>query len=100
MTNPITQYGRLSQLDPSVRQSTAKGEARAASGGEGLVGAMLAGGTDEVKLSAVAQEAMKEPQFDRAKVEAIKLAILQGHYPLDVRRIAESFVAIEKMIKG
>jgi anti-sigma28 factor (negative regulator of flagellin synthesis) len=33
-------------------------------------------------------------------VEAIKVAIQQGQYPLDSRRIAENFVAIEKMIKG
>jgi len=43
---------------------------------------------------------MQEPQFDRAKVESIKLAIQQGNYPVDSRRIAENFVAIEKMIKG
>jgi negative regulator of flagellin synthesis FlgM len=59
----------------------------------------LAPQSDEVKLSAVAQKAMQEPEFDRAKVEAIKLAIQQGQYPVDTRRIAENFVAIEKMIK-
>jgi negative regulator of flagellin synthesis FlgM len=51
-------------------------------------------------LSKIAQEALQEPEFDRAKVEAIKTAIQQGQYPLDSRRIAENFVAIEKMIKG
>jgi negative regulator of flagellin synthesis FlgM len=43
---------------------------------------------------------MSEPGFDRAKVDAIRAAIQQGQYPLDSRRIAESFVALEKMIKG
>jgi negative regulator of flagellin synthesis FlgM len=43
---------------------------------------------------------MQEPEFDRAKVDAIKTAIQQGQYPLDSRRIAENFLAIEKMIKG
>lgn len=100
MTNPITQYGRLAQMDPTARPSASKGEARATSSRDSLMGAVLSGGSDELQLSAVAQEAMKEPQFDRAKVEAIKQAIQQGHYPLDVRRIAESFVAIEQMIKG
>jgi len=56
--------------------------------------------TDEVQLSEVAQKAMQEPQFDRAKVESIKSAIEQGLYPVDSKRIAENFVAIEKMIKG
>jgi negative regulator of flagellin synthesis FlgM len=36
--------------------------------------------------------------FDRSKVEAIKLALRDGNYPLDSRRIAESFVAIERLI--
>ena len=40
----------------------------------------------------------KEPEFDRAKVDAIREAIHNGQYPLDPRRIAESFVAIEQMI--
>jgi negative regulator of flagellin synthesis FlgM len=48
----------------------------------------------------VAQQAMAQPDFDRAKVEAIKNAIAQGQYPLDSRKIAESFVAIEQMIKA
>jgi negative regulator of flagellin synthesis FlgM len=46
----------------------------------------------------VAQKAMNEPEFDRVKVESIKKAIQDGQYPLDAKRIAESFVAIEKMI--
>lgn len=40
----------------------------------------------------------QEPEFDRAKVDAIRDAIKNGQYPLDSRRIAESFVAIEQMI--
>jgi flagellar biosynthesis anti-sigma factor FlgM len=48
----------------------------------------------------VAQKAMQEPEFDRAKVESIRSAIQQGLYPVDSRRLAENFVAIEKMIKG
>ena len=65
---------------------------------EGLT-KVLAPQADEVKLSAVAQKAMQEPEFDRAKVEAIKEAIQKGQYPIDTRRIAENFLAIEKMIK-
>ena len=40
----------------------------------------------------------QEPEFDRAKVDAIRHAIQNGQYPLDPRRIAESFVAIEQLI--
>ncbi len=55
-------------------------------------------GPDVLSLSNVAQKAMNEPEFDRVKVESIKKAIQEGQYPLDARRIAESFVAIERMI--
>jgi negative regulator of flagellin synthesis FlgM len=55
-------------------------------------------GKDEVILSDIARRAMAEPGFDRDKVDAIKTAIKDGNYPMNARRIAESFVAIEKMI--
>ena len=53
---------------------------------------------DEVILTNTKQKIMAEPAFDRPKVEAIKQAIQDGNYPINSRRIAESFVAIEKMI--
>jgi len=99
MTDPISSFRRVAQMDSSNRQVSAKAQERAADAApEGLT-KVLAPQSDEVKLSAVAQKAMQEPEFDRAKVEAIKLAIQQGQYPLDTRRIAENFLAIEKMIK-
>jgi negative regulator of flagellin synthesis FlgM len=86
-------------MDASNRQVSAKAQERDADvASEGLT-KVLAPQADEVKLSAVAQKAMQEPEFDRAKVEAIKVAIQQGQYPIDTRRIAENFMAIEKMIK-
>ena len=53
---------------------------------------------DEVVLSNITKRAQDEPAFDRAKIDAIKQAIQDGNYPMNSRRIAESFVAIEKMI--
>ncbi len=53
---------------------------------------------DEVVLSNIIQQAKAETAFDKNKVEAIKQAIKDGNYPINSRRIAESFVAIEKMI--
>ena len=103
MTDPISHFGRMAQMDSNVRQA-AKAEKRPAANEQAL--APQSAGTapvrqdDEVQLSQVARQAMQEPEFDRAKVEAIKTAIQQGQYPLDSRRIAENFVAIEKMIKG
>jgi negative regulator of flagellin synthesis FlgM len=99
MTDPISSFRRAAQIDTSNRQVSAKAQERdSAAASEGLTKAP-APQTDEVKLSAVAQKAMQEPEFDRAKVEAIKVAIQQGQYPIDSRRIAENFLAIEKMIK-
>jgi negative regulator of flagellin synthesis FlgM len=49
-------------------------------------------------LSPIAKQAMAEPAFDRNKVEAIKQAIQDGSYPVNARRIAESFAAMEKLI--
>ena len=53
---------------------------------------------DELILSPIAKQAMAEPAFDRNKVEAIKQAIQDGSYPVNARRIAESFAAMEKLI--
>jgi negative regulator of flagellin synthesis FlgM len=52
-----------------------------------------------LQLSNVAARAMAEPDFDRVKVESIKQAIQDGQYPLNPRKIAESFHAIEQMIR-
>ncbi len=46
------------------------------------------------------QKVKDQPDFDRAKVEAITHALQEGDYPLNPRRIAENFVAIEQMIQG
>lgn len=53
---------------------------------------------DILELSEVAKRAAAEPSFDREKVEAIKQALSEGNYPINARRIAESFVAVEKLI--
>ncbi len=100
MTDSISQFGRKAQIDSANRQAVAKGEARMFSPASQEATRSAPPATDELRLSQVAQQAMHEPEFDRAKVDAIKTAIQQGQYPLDSRRIAENFVAIEKMIKG
>ena len=48
----------------------------------------------------VRERIKQEPDFDRSKVDSIKKAIQDGQYPLNPRRIAESFVAMEQMISG
>jgi negative regulator of flagellin synthesis FlgM len=98
MTDPISKAGRYSALEPASRPAP-RGERALASATEGARPSAAAP-ADELRLSAVAREALQEPEFDRAKVDAIRQAIERGQYPLDSRRIAESFLAIEQMIKG
>jgi negative regulator of flagellin synthesis FlgM len=100
MTDLISHFGRKAQIESANRQSVAKGEPRTVAPASQEATRASAPASDELRLSNVAQQVMQEPEFDRAKVEAIKTAIQQGQYPLDSRRIAENFIAIEKMIKG
>jgi len=53
---------------------------------------------DKIDFSAEAARLIAEPGFDAGKVATIKQAIASGNYPMDPKRIAESFVALEKMI--
>lgn len=99
MTDPISSFRRVAQMDASSRQATEKVKERAPETAPQTSPNAQVMRSDEVKLSEAAQKAMQEPEFDRAKVEAIKTAIQQGQYPMDSRRIAENFIAIEKMIK-
>lgn len=102
MTDPISNFGRRVQSDGALRDALGKVDRKSAASSqsaESAPKAKLAAGTDEVTLSNVAQRAMAQPDFDRAKVDAIKQAIRDGQYPLNARKIAESFVAIEQMIR-
>ncbi|MDO9279956.1 MAG: flagellar biosynthesis anti-sigma factor FlgM [Polaromonas sp.] len=111
MTDAISQYGRQGQLDNSVRNALdsklaaqAKAPVEASTPNHAASAAdtkpsVAKPGPDVLILSDVAKKAMAEPSFDRAKVESIKKAIQDGQYPLDSRRIAESFMAIEQMIR-
>ena len=100
MTDPISSFRRIAQMDTPSRPAAAKVSERPSDAMSEAAVKPAGMQTDQLQLSEVAQKAMQEPEFDRAKVESIKLAIQQGLYPVDSRRIAENFVAIEKMIKG
>ncbi len=103
MTDAISNYTRIALNDPRTRDGLKKldqsGE-RASAGSGAAVSTPVAAQGDQLQLSDVALQAMKTDSFDRAKVDAIKAAIQKGDYPLDARRIAESFYNIEQMIKG
>lgn len=102
MTDPISMYGRLARLDPGSRNGRTDVPADALESSSTsratLEPLRPAAGRDEFVLSDVAREALSTEPFDKAKVDAIKDALRHGNYPLDSRRIAESFAAIERLI--
>ncbi len=105
MTNPITQQASSAAGDLAARQAESRAKARAdvkprtSANETSAPEESRRSNEDVLTLSAAAQSAMSEPAFDRAKVDAIKNAIRDGNYPLNAKRIAENFVAIEQMIR-
>jgi len=105
MSDAISNYGRMTQSNAALRSTIDKVDKKNAAK-PGVAGDSTApaqesktsSGADQVSLSNVAQKVMAQPDFDRAKVEAIKQAIKEGNYPINPRRIAESFVALERLI--
>ncbi len=55
---------------------------------------------DQVELSEYVARAIADAKFDAAKVEALRLAIREGNYPLDAKRIAEDMLELERMISS
>ena len=55
---------------------------------------------DQVELSESVERAIEDAKFDAAKVEALRLAIMEGNYPLDAKRIAENMLDLERMISS
>ena len=49
-------------------------------------------------LTTIAQSLATESGFDQNKVNTIKQQIQSGNYPLDSRKIAESFLSLERLI--
>lgn len=96
MTDPISSARPLGLETPASRR--AQEDASKPSATQLSRGQAAEPRDDEVVLSAAAQRIQAEPEIDRNKVEAIKAAIAEGRYPLDPRRIAESFMALERMI--
>ena len=54
--------------------------------------------SDRVELSSEAQSELDKAGFDHEKVDRIKQALADGNYPVDPRRVAESFAEIEKLL--
>jgi negative regulator of flagellin synthesis FlgM len=101
MADPISSLGRTAQADLAAENRLKKIEddkRNAVQSGHAPRAAEPA--DDRVELSGIDARAMAAPDFDSEKVERIKQAIRDGNYPLDSKRIAESFVALERVISG
>ena len=94
MTNRISNNPVAPQLVQVTRKRLDDAAAKAAS----PAAAPIPKAQDEVMLSEIAKRVDAEPGFDAAKVAAIKKAVVEGGYPLDAKRIAESFASLEKLL--
>ena len=65
---------------------------------DGQLKGKIAETTDSVELSELAAKALSNAECDQEKTTRIKEAIEQGNYPLDHKRLAESFLALEQLI--
>ncbi len=100
MMDPLSSSGRYNRAPPTDNAAADKAKASNSAAPAAAPARPARLEDDTLELSQAARQSLQEPGFDRAKVDAIKLALQQGQYPLDSRRIAENFMAIEKMISG
>jgi negative regulator of flagellin synthesis FlgM len=100
MTDGISKLGRSAVEMNSSAEKLKNNKAAAGAAAENASAAPRPPANDEVILSKAAETALASGDFDEAKVAQIKQALAEGSYPLDERRIAESFVAIESMLGG
>ena len=100
MTDGISKLGRSAVEMNSTADKLRNNKAAAEAAADKSDAASHAPANDEVILSKTVETALAAGDFDEAKVAEIKQAIAEGSYPLDERRIAESFVAIERMLGG
>ena len=93
--------GPLAQGGNSKANRTADGEAKAARGSQNSAQSAedrVEISADAANLRSVAAGLESQESFDEARVAAIKTAIENGQYPIDSRRLAESFLQLESQI--
>ena len=105
MSEAINNQARLSQSNASMRSAIEKTDKKQSAAAQAVPEDVApvkakAANADTLSLSNVAERVKEQPSFDRAKVESIKQALREGNYPLNPRRIAESFVSLERMVQG
>ena len=99
MTDSISQLGKAS-VQVNTGADKVKSRPAETSAPQAPETAVARPGADEIVLSAEVENALASAEFDATKVARIKEVIEQGNYPLDSKRIAENFMAIESMIGG
>jgi negative regulator of flagellin synthesis FlgM len=98
MTDPISNLGRsAAQLSNSGGVKNEKTSTVSKSVDDQIKAKT---GRDELVLSETAETALANAEFDSAKVARIKAAIQEGNYPIDAKKVAESFAALEGMISS
>lgn len=98
MADPISSVGGRGPQGPRVTSSEvqkAADESKALASGKARDAAAA---QDRVELSDAVKTANTEAVFDAEKVAELRQAIAEGQYPLDPKKIAESFAAIERLI--
>ena len=99
MTDPITNVGRTAAQSVTNNDGA---QLKKANDVMKQVGDQVSSSkaSDELVLSKTAESALANAEFDAAKVAQIKSAIEEGNYPIDAKKVAESFASLEKMISG
>jgi negative regulator of flagellin synthesis FlgM len=113
MTDPISNRPRPVPTDNLARKGVDKAALKPGGAAGGVVTApatdsavalskssLVDHSADIAGFKKISERLKKEPDFDRSKVDSIKQAIQNGQYPLNPRRIAESFVALENLISN
>ena len=95
MSSPISNNNPLPRV--SQNESSAK-KAPESSDNNTVESASVAMKGSDVLLDPNVIEALKGSDFDQAAVESIKAAIQNGEYPLDDKKIAESFIPLERLL--
>jgi|AACY02.3.fsa_nt_gi flagellar biosynthesis anti-sigma factor FlgM len=98
MADPISSVGGRSPQASRLTESEAKKGAQEVAGSKPDAGEKAAPGTDRVELSEALKAASSGELFDADRVAALRQAIADGQYPLDPKKIAESFASIERLI--
>ena len=96
MADPISGVGGRSTQALRLAEADSKKNAEADSVQSGESGGTLP--QDRVELSEGLKSASSEAVFDADRVAELRKAIADGQYPLDAKKIAESFASIEGLL--